>query len=537
MGHDMHTSSAVTIEEIMQRIKKKVTLERNKVMTTGQKSDRMKPVVLDDIVAKIQNEITCQKDMADAGFRSRSAAEYFDEEPAINQGSLHGYSQKGCNQDLVSKDFYELSDFLQLQDTAFLNWAYMALLGRVPDGSGRQHYLCCLRNGTLTKTDILGRLRYSQEGRLKKVPVHGLPAAFFLNCLYKIPLLGYVIKIFASLVAFPKILKNLQVLESQTSAQLVRLTDISVQKADKDSVEDIRQVLEQVAVQKADALRVEEIQNTFTANIENLFKKTHEHATIILDQQRRLHLLLDEAKKCITDSMNNNNLETLVSEHDHVHDALYVLFEEKFRGTRDDIRQRLQKYVHFIQQVGAGTPQYPVLDLGCGRGEWLELLQNMGYTAAGIDVNRVMIQQCRELHLKAEEADALGFLRDLPDGTVGALTSFHMIEHLAWRDAVALLDEAFRVLRPGGCLIFETPNPENIIVGSCTFYNDPSHVRPIPPETLEYLVQARGFDDTTIIRSSPLHFFTSPFDGDMARLMEVFNCGQDYAVIARKRIP
>ncbi len=157
----------------------------------------------------------------------------------------------------------------------------------------------------------------------------------------------------------------------------------------------MQRVLEQLAVQKADSVRVEEIQDTFAANIENIFKTIYEHTTLILDQQRRLHLLLDEAKKCISESMGKNKLKTFVSEYDHVHDALYVLFEEKFRGTREDIRQRLQKYVHFIQRAGAGTPQYPVLDLGCGRGEWLELLENTGYTAAGIDLNRVMVQQCR----------------------------------------------------------------------------------------------------------------------------------------------
>jgi len=211
------------------------------------------------------------------------------------------------------------------------------------------------------------------------------------------------------------------------------------------------------------------------------------------------------------------------------------LFEEKFRGTRADIRQRQQNYVQFIELVGAGTPQYPVLDLGCGRGEWLELLSDNGYTAAGIDLNRVMVQQCRALNLKADESDALGFMRALTGASLGALTSFHMIEHLAWQDVIALFDEAFRVLKPGGCLIFETPNPENIIVGSCTFYTDPSHVRPIPPATLEYLAQARGFFDTTIIRSSPLHFFDTQLQGDMAPMMDIFNCGQDYALIAFKK--
>jgi O-antigen chain-terminating methyltransferase len=433
------------------------------------------------------------------------------------------------------KDFYEVSDFLKLQDEAFLSSSYRAILGRMPDDNGREHFLSCLRNGTLTKTDILGRLRYSQEGRVRKVPVRGLLLRFFLNSLYKLPLLGYPLKIFTSVLILPTIVKNFQIFESRTSAQHSLVSHALDQKADQQLVDDVQRVLERLEVQKADSVRVEEIHDAFAAHIENIFKTIYEHTTLIVDQQRRLHLLLDKAKKCLPESMGENTLKSFVSEYDHVHDALYVLFEEKFRGTREDIRQRLQKYLNFIQRAGAGTPQSPVLDLGCGRGEWLELLENTGYTAAGIDINRVMVQQCRARNLHAEEADSLAYLRHLPDGSLGALTSFHMIEHIPWRDVVAVFDEAFRVLRPGGCLIVETPNPENIIVGSCTFYNDPSHVRPIPPATLEYLAQARGFVDATIMRSSPLLFFETPPEGDMARMVDIFNCGQDYAVIAFKK--
>ncbi|MBN2106168.1 MAG: methyltransferase domain-containing protein [Deltaproteobacteria bacterium] len=476
-----------------------------------------------------------RKYMQDAGGHTRIAAATSDEEHACEHGSLHNHSPIGFPRELGMQNSYEVSDFLNLQDEAFLSSSYRAILGRMPDDDGREHFLSCLRNGTLTKTDILGRLRYSQEGRIRKVQVHGLLPRFFLNSLYKLPLLGYTVKIFTSVLILPSIVKNFQILESRTSAQHNLVSHSLDQKADKQLVDDLKRVLEHLAVQKADAVRVEQIHDAFAANIENIFKTIYEHTTLIMDQQRRLHVLLDEAKKCIAMSMGENKLETFVSEYDHVHDALYVLFEEKFRGTREEIRQRLQKYLHFIQRAGAGTSQYPVLDLGCGRGEWLELLENTGYTAAGIDLNRVMVEQCRARNLNAAEADALGYLRDLPDGSLGALTSFHMVEHIPWRDVVAVFDEAFRVLRPGGCVIFETPNPENLIVGSCTFYNDPLHVRPIPPATLEYLAQARGFVDATIMRSSPLHFFETPPEGGMARMMDIFNCGQDYAVIAFKK--
>jgi O-antigen chain-terminating methyltransferase len=476
-----------------------------------------------------------RKYMQEESGQSRIAAAISDKEHSFEHGSLQNHSLNGPTQEFDMKDSYEVSDFLKLDDEAFLCSSYRAILGRMPDDKGREHFLSSLRNGAFTKTDILGRLRYSQEGRGRKVPVRGLLLRFLLNCLYKIPLLGYLVNIFTSVLTLPSMLKNFQVFESRTSAQHHLVSHSLDQKADQQLVEDLQRVLEQLAVQKADSVRVEEAHDAFTANIENIFKTIYEHTTLIMDQQRRLHLLLDEAKKSISTSMGKNTLETFASEYDHAHDALYVLFEEKFRGTREDIRQRLPKYLPFIQRAGAGSPQYPVLDLGCGRGEWLELLENTGLTAAGIDLNRVMVQQCRARNLQAEEADALGYLRSLPDGSLGALTSFHMIEHIPWRDVVAVFDEAFRVLRPGGCVIFETPNPENIIVASCTFYNDPSHVRPIPPATLEYLAHARGFIDATIMRSSPLHFFQTPPEGDMARMVDIFNCGQDYAVIAFKK--
>ncbi len=539
MGHDMQNSHAVTVEEIMRQINKRVAQERKRIIPAGQEGSSTIPPSLDDIVFKIQNEINCQKDMHAVNFQTRRSAANSENEHAVDYGPFHSHAQKGFDEDFIIKDFYELSDFLKLQDEAFLNLAYMAILGRVPDDNGRKHFLSCLRNGALTKTDILGRLRYSQEGRVSKVPVHGLLTRFCVNSLYKIPVLGYVIKVIAGVLTFPALLKNLQMFESRTSAQQNLLSQalesLSVQKADKQNVEDIRQVLEQVSVQKADSLRVEELQDVFTANIETIKKTMYEHTTIILDQQRRLNLLLEEAKNYLADCISNNKPDMLASEYEHAYDALYVLFEEKFRGTREDILQRLHKYVHYIQLAGAGTLQYPVLDLGCGRGEWLELLSDTGYTARGVDCNRVMLQLCRERNLAVEESDALAFLRGLPPGSLGALTSFHMIEHLPWKDVIALFDEAFRVLRPGGCIIFETPNPENIIVGSCTFYTDPSHVHPIPPATLAYLAQARGFIDSTIMRSSPLLFFDTPPDGEMARMMEVFNCGQDYAVIAYKK--
>ena len=122
--------------------------------------------------------------------------------------------------------------------------------------------------------------------------------------------------------------------------------------------------------------------------------------------------------------------------------------------------------------------------------------------ARGVDFNRIVVEECREKQLDVEGADALDYLRSVPDASVGAVTVFHMVEHLPFRKLVLLLDEVTRILQPGGLAIFETPNPNNFLVGSRNFYFDPTHRNPIPNETLRFLVESRGLCQVKVV---PLH--------------------------------
>ena len=154
--------------------------------------------------------------------------------------------------------------------------------------------------------------------------------------------------------------------------------------------------------------------------------------------------------------------------------------------------------------------------------------------AKGVDANRAMKDICTDLGLDVETGDAVEFLTGQKENTFGAVTGFQIVEHLSTRKMIALFDEAIRVLKPGGIVIFETPNPENILVGSYTFYTDPTHKNPIPPDTLLYLIENRGFVDPEIFRSAPLGY-SSPIDDDAIKdILHRFNMEQDYAVIARK---
>lgn len=214
----------------------------------------------------------------------------------------------------------------------------------------------------------------------------------------------------------------------------------------------------------------------------------------------------------------------------------YAQFEETFRGSREDIRNRVSVHADRVALTGAGAPDRPVLDIGCGRGEWLEVLEARGLAAYGIDTNDVTVSACRARGLDARRAEALDHLRSLADGSIGGVTAFHVAEHLPLDVLADLLDESLRVLRPGGVLLLETPNPENLLVGGMTFYNDPTHRNPLPPAMLEFLVRQRGFSDTEIVRLHPFpddHLL--PEDGEIGRRLNRLLYGpQDYAVVARK---
>ncbi|MCL6753610.1 methyltransferase domain-containing protein [Nostoc sp. CCCryo 231-06] len=212
----------------------------------------------------------------------------------------------------------------------------------------------------------------------------------------------------------------------------------------------------------------------------------------LIQQKRLITMFLEEARKCLPEPFSQEHLQSFVNENQHFLDAFYVAFEDQFRGSREDIFNSLKVYLPLIEEAKIGTPESPIVDVGCGRGEWLELLRETGYTARGIDINRVMLEQCRSRGLEVIEADVIAYLRSLPDGSLGAVTGFHIIEHLPFETLVQLFDETVRVLKPGGLVVFETPNPRNILVGSGDFYRDPTHKNPIHPDTISFIAESRG---------------------------------------------
>ncbi len=221
------------------------------------------------------------------------------------------------------------------------------------------------------------------------------------------------------------------------------------------------------------------------------------------------------------------------------------LLVEAFRGDEAEIRHRLDRYLPLLGQ------HPPVLDLGCGRGELLLMLRDAGVAARGVESDPALVQAAVRRGLAVTAGDLLEVLPGLPDGGCGAVTAIHVVEHLPPDRLPALLAEIRRVLAPGGVLVLESPNVHSLRVGAALYWLDPTHRRPLPPETVELLLRAAGF---RISASERLHPFPpdqrlrrsdEPADHETVpaalaarlerletRLDELLNGPRDYSIVA-----
>jgi SAM-dependent methyltransferase len=219
----------------------------------------------------------------------------------------------------------------------------------------------------------------------------------------------------------------------------------------------------------------------------------------------------------------------------------YVGFEDRFRGSRDEIRSRLEAYV----PIFAGSTD--VLDIGCGRGEFLTLLREHGIGARGLDLNHEMVETCRAQGLEAVEGDALGYLRSLPDQSLGGLFAAQVAEHLDPDYLLALLEEAFAKLRPGSAIVLETINVGSWFAFFSSYVRDLTHVRPLHPDTLSYLLTAHGFQEVTVRYAAPYPerdklvkvpgegLLEDAINGNADKLNALLFGDMDYAAIGRRR--
>jgi O-antigen chain-terminating methyltransferase len=224
-------------------------------------------------------------------------------------------------------------------------------------------------------------------------------------------------------------------------------------------------------------------------------------------------------------------------------DAQYTAFENRYRGSRDEIRERLASYVPMLENQGV------VVDLGCGRGELLAVLKAHGIPARGVEGNAQAVRECRAAGLDVVEGDLVDFLRAEVEGGLGAIVAIQVAEHLRPPVLHSMLEEAHRALRPGGLLVLETVNPRSVIGFLEVFNRDLTHERPLHPDTLRFLAAAAGFGDVRIEMRSPVEpqdrLQSIPADGlpeptaqalneNVERLNALVYGPREYSLVARR---
>lgn len=392
----------------------------------------------------------------------------------------------------------------------------------------------------------------SMKSRLRLLPIFGYCFGW-LNALLRLPLTRY-----RHTVAIDVLRQQNQLLREQLIALNQRVSQLepclNLFQAKQNLV--INR-LEQLEVVKASSrlhqldnldignrlMKLEQLEvarkiKQFTQLVKSNQLDTSENERIFAQISRRLDVLEvrdDRLKPSETVVQPGQTLDKAI---DANLEDFYLDFEKQFRGSRAEIKQRQKVYLSYFDSLLEQPEDQRKLfvDVGCGRGEWLELLSEKGIPAIGIDSNAKMVDACLHNGYAAKVADGIEYLRKQDRCSLSGVSGFHIIEHLSFEKLIALFDAAYQALSEGGILIFETPNPENLIIGACNFYYDPTHLKPIVPDVAQFIAKQRGFRHVEIKR---LHPFPDDYqmsgDSQLAQTVNKFLfSAQDYAVIARK---
>lgn len=328
-------------------------------------------------------------------------------------------------------------------------------------------------------------------------------------------------------------LDHLQMEDQTLSDRVVNMAGLITEgyEQNKELTEALTKELNERVKASSNELESIRLQTRETGNELNLISKAVD--TLVADLRRTGAAPLQSTVESLPD---------LSSAHG---EKLYEAFEDEFRGPKELITERLREYLGDVSDLRGTTS--PIVDLGAGRGEFLRLLRDHEIPCFGIDINERFAKEASVDGLEIRVGDAIEGLAALEPRSVGAITSFQLVEHLKIEDVSRLIQTAFSALIPGGVLILETPNSSNLRVGASTFYRDPTHVRSIHPDLLSFLVRHHGYVGVETRFSSPspeyqdLIFPDLNDSGDatfnfIQDLRWAIYGPQDYAVVGRKPV-
>lgn len=396
--------------------------------------------------------------------------------------------------DFYNRNRVDVRKLLTLNGEEFVETVYSLILHRPVDQIAKKNCIEQITADSNNKFLIIKSVLSSEEMEEKQIYITHLKSQEFKYRLRKlisrIPIIRYIIKWIINIILLPRRLIYLNTLIIETKNRLEELN------------------AQHLFVKK-------EIINKFERIDKEKDIETYTNEQIVKEKEKRE---IKEKK---------------------LMDKFYVRYNEKLMGdSRESVKKRAEVYVDKINiwATGREKNKLNIIDLGSGECEWIELLQENGFHATGIDGNTEVIKKVKKINASIDiiESFAMDYLTGLCDDSVDMITSFHMVEHIEMMDIIKLIRECHRVLKRGGMLIIETPNPQNILTATYYFNMDPTHKKPIPPELLSFFIEESGFEVKEKILLHPLEFIPYEYreDDPIRDIVYRFNMEQAYSILA-----
>lgn len=420
----------------------------------------------------------------------------------------------------LAKETYEMEDFLKYHDKDFIYFAYKAILKREPDPSGYNNYLFKLRNGELDKVDIVVSLCKSLEGRAKGTKVKNINF-YYIKCgIKRIPVISYFLKWLNLFLKLPKVIKNLEV---ENKYYYGNLRDY-LEKISREVQFKIREI----------ETKVSDLSHKVTEEGKEVLNKLADlelKSSEVVDKLKELEvkeipkILEVDKESYLSRAISSSHLSyPELTQKGQDKDVFFYLFENVFRGEPKDIKERQRYYLKYVLEVAKNTQGEIFLDAGCGRGEFLELLQENNIPYLGVEINEFETNFLKQKGLNVKNSDILEYLSNTNKNLMG-ISCFQVIEHLDITYLKKFIELAYKRIAKHGIIILESVNPHCPFALS-RFYVDLTHIRPYPPETIKFLLEWYGFREVKIIFSAPV--------AENIRSRELCMNYQDYAVIGKK---
>lgn len=489
----------------------------------------------------------------------------------------------------------KMKRILQFEGEDFVHACYEQILLREPDKEGLRHNLRRLQLREVSRIEMAYDFSFSHEAVGKGIVVKGCKVRYYmLRCLrklFRIPVVGRIFRFTYHFFCINRTMNSMICWNMKLQEKMQGLENLTDRVKALENLSGRVQALEELAEGRVEKLvtqsrrleqlesltnhRVKQLENLsmriehmgdMPGRVENLEEnirnnnvliKKHESALTGDFEQQKKSLenfsvafsnlkseikqlqLVERCEKKEDNVDKHEGMTTAVSESDPYLSIDYFDFENRFRGSREHVKKVQEIYLPYFKNCTN------VLDLGCGRGEFVELLIENGIGVKGVDLYSPYVEYCKLQNLPVEQGDALAYLKG--QERVDGIFLGQVVEHLSTAQTIELCRIAYDKLEVGGYLIMETPNPTSLAIYTESFYMDPSHNRPIHPKTLQYITEKQGFSQVQVLftESSRLPYDipqiaehgegrAHEFDLAMERVADLLFGSQDYAIIAKK---